>query len=328
MSQPDRDSDSGTSHDGVGAPDAKPAPLFGVSPADGSDGGAPVAEMIVVTGLSGAGLSTVGDVLEDLGWYVIDNLPPPMFSEAVALAAQDDSPAPRLALVAASGPFQGRLQSAIDQMEESGVSVKVVYLEATNETLVRRFEGTRRRHPLPADLVGEAIERDRDLLEPVKFKADVVLDTSSLNVHQLRERIVDLFGTGSNNAEMAISVLSFGYTHGIPLDADLVLDCRFLPNPHWIEGLRAGTGVDRDVSDYVLGQPLARDFLERLDHLLDLLLPAFTSEGKSYLQLAIGCTGGRHRSVAVAEEVGKRLRDRGLHPVVRHRDHQIATTGR
>ena len=190
------------------------------------------------------------------------------------------------------------------------------------DVLVRRYEDTRRRHPLVGenDSLTAAIEREISLLEPVKAEADVVIDTGDLNVHDLRQRIVELFGDPATDQLMRTSVTSFGYKHGLPRDVDLVFDCRFLPNPHWIEELRPLTGLDEPVRDYVLGQDATREFLLRLDQLLDVLLPAYVREGKSYLTVAMGCTGGRHRSVALAEEVARRLRARGYRLNVAHRD--------
>jgi UPF0042 nucleotide-binding protein len=188
--------------------------------------------------------------------------------------------------------------------------------------LVRRYESSRRRHPLleSGEGLAEAIDRERALLEPVKADADVVIDTSALNVHELHDRIVGLFGDDHPDGTMQTRVVSFGYKHGLPVDVDLVLDCRFLPNPHWVEELRPQTGLDEPVRRYVLDQDAAREFLEHLDALLGLLLPAYVAEGKAYLTLAFGCTGGRHRSVAIAEAVAESLRERGIAPTVVHRD--------
>lgn len=200
--------------------------------------------------------------------------------------------------------------------------VRVLFLDAGDEVLVRRYEGTRRRHPTATDQtsLAQAIAREREMLGPVKEEADVVVDTTDLNVHQLRDRIRDLFAGDDPSGGMLTTVVSFGYKHGLPLDVDLVLDCRFLPNPHWDEDLRPQTGLDAPVRSFVLRQPEARAFLDRLKDLLDLLLPAYEAEGKSYLTIAFGCTGGRHRSVAIAEEVATHLRRCGRHPTVTHRD--------
>jgi UPF0042 nucleotide-binding protein len=197
----------------------------------------------------------------------------------------------------------------------------VVYLEASDDVLIRRFEGTRRRHPLGREGVTEAIALERDRLRSIRSLADVVIDTSELNVHQLRERLSNLF-THPETTTMQVGLQSFGFKFGVPRDVDTVLDCRFLPNPHWIDELRPLTGLDASVRDYVLGQPEAKEFVSRLDDLFGFLLPAYEKEGKSYLTIAIGCTGGRHRSVAVTEALADRIRERGYTPVVHHRDVQ------
>jgi UPF0042 nucleotide-binding protein len=197
----------------------------------------------------------------------------------------------------------------------------MVFLDASTDVLIRRYESTRRRHPASAgDLLGAAIEQERLTLEPLRAAADVVVDTSELNVHQLRDRILELFGDDDRAPGMQVTITSFGFKHGLPSDVDMVLDCRFLPNPHWVDELRPQTGTDEPVREYVLGSELAQAFLGRVDGLLDVLLPAFQAEGKAYLTVAFGCTGGRHRSVAISEEVARRLRERGLEPGVQHRD--------
>jgi UPF0042 nucleotide-binding protein len=281
-----------------------------------------VAEFVVVTGLSGAGRSQAGAALEDLGWYVMDNIPTALITKVVELVS-GPGPGPevhRVALVVGRYAGQlGEMKAAIDQLRASGERVKVLYLDASDEVLVRRFEGTRRRHPFGQEGVADAIADERQRLEAIKELADVVVDTSDLNVNQLRERVADLFA-GDEPAAMQILVLSFGFKHGVPLDVDNVLDVRFLPNPHWVEAMRPLTGLDEPVRRYVLGQPEAKEFLERAGHLLKFLVPAYIKEGKSYLTIAIGCTGGRHRSVVLAEEFAGRLRDMGYNPSVIHRD--------
>jgi UPF0042 nucleotide-binding protein len=278
-----------------------------------------VAEFLVVTGLSGAGRSQAGAVLEDLGWYVMDNLPTPLITKVADLLSGPGPEVQKVALVVGRHAGQlGDLRAAVTQLEASGHGVKLLFLEASDEVLVRRFEGTRRRHPLGREGVVEAIADERHRLETIKEVADVVVDTSELNVHQLRERLADLFADES--AAMQILVLSFGFKHGVPLDVDNVLDVRFLPNPHWVEEMRPLTGLDEPVRRYVLGQPAAAEFLARAEHLLKFLVPAYVKEGKSYLTLAIGCTGGHHRSVVLAEEFAVRLRAMGYTPTVIHRD--------
>jgi UPF0042 nucleotide-binding protein len=253
---------------------------------------------------------------------VIDNLPPALMSKVSELAQAPGSGYERVALVVGgSGTDPGEVLESLSSLQETDARVRVLFLDASTEVLVRRYESTRRRHPMAdGDRLADAIERERELLDPVKAGADVVIDTSDLNVHQLKARIGDLFAGDRPDAAMQITVESFGYKHGLPLDVDLVLDCRFLPNPHWVDELRPLSGKDEAVREYVLGQPAAVSFLEHLNRLLRLLLPAYVAEGKSYLTIAFGCTGGRHRSVAIAEEVADQLRQRGEHPVVSHRD--------
>jgi UPF0042 nucleotide-binding protein len=279
-----------------------------------------MSEFLIITGLSGAGRSQAADSFEDLGWFVIDNMPPALLPKVTELVQAPGSTIERVALVVGTGAYLDELAPALEQLRKTADRVRLLFLEATTEVLVRRYENTRRRHPLAeGDRVSEDIERERDLLEPVKTQADVVVDTSDLNVHQLRDRLLDLFARDTENG-LQTSVVSFGYKHGLPLDVDLVFDCRFLPNPHWVSDLRPLTGLDGPVREYVCGQPDTGEFLARLDQLLALLLPAYVKEGKSYLSIGVGCTGGTHRSVVIAEELGRLLRDRGFDPVVSHRD--------
>jgi RNase adapter protein RapZ len=279
-----------------------------------------VAEYLMITGMSGAGRSQAGATMEDLGWYVIDNMPSVLITNVADLVTTDVVSSERLALV--MGRSAGQLEdfrSALDKLQASGRQVRVLYLEASDEVLVRRFEGTRRRHPIAGETVSESIRRERDLLRPIRELADLVIDTSELNVHQLRDRLLRSFG-GDDPDTMQISLLSFGFKHGVPLDVDDVLDCRFLPNPHWIDELRPMTGLDEPVRAYVLEQPATSQFLDKLDDLFGLLLPAYIKEGKSYLTIGIGCTGGRHRSVVMVQELATRMRRRGFDPAVQHRD--------
>ena len=280
-----------------------------------------MSEFIVITGQSGAGRSQAANVLEDLGWFVIDNLPPALIDKVAELAQAPGTSIDRVALVI--GPRAGleELTAALATLRATGARVRVLFLEASNKVLVRRFTDTRRRHPLSdGEGVVETIERERSSLELVKGEADVVVDTTDLNVHQLRDRIIALFGADASAAAMQTTVMSFGYKHGLPLDADLVIDCRFLPNPHWVEELRPHTGEHPDVRRYVMHFPETGEFLRRLGQLLDLVLPSYVQEGKSYLTLALGCTGGRHRSVVMAEEVAELLHRRGFEASLVHRD--------
>lgn len=279
-----------------------------------------MAEFLIVTGLSGAGRSQAGAVLEDVGWYVMDNIPTALINKVADLVSGPSPETQRLALVVGRHAAQlGELRDAIQHMKASGERVTVLFLEASDEVLVRRFEGSRRRHPLGEEGVVEAIADERRRLETIKELADIVVDTSELNVNQLRARLTELFGQGDVTS-MQILVLSFGFKHGVPLDVDNVLDVRFLPNPHWVEAMRPLTGLDEPVRRYVLGQPEAKEYLERLEHLLMFLVPAYVKEGKSYLTIAVGCTGGRHRSVVLAEEIATSLRGLGYNPSVTHRD--------
>ena len=278
-----------------------------------------MSEFVIITGLSGAGGSSAAAVFEDLGWFVIDNIPPALIPKVAELADRPGSEAERMALVVWTSPFLDEFLPALDQLREIGERVRVLFLEASDEVLIRRYEGTRRRHPLAAEGVTDSIGRERDLLEAVKAQADVVVDTSDLNVHQLRNRLIDLFAS-TDPAGMQTSVVSFGYMHGIPLDVDLVLDCRFLANPHWIEELRPLTGLDEPVRQFVLHEPPTQEFLTKIDDLLGLLLPAYVKEGKSYLSIAVGCTGGRHRSVVLAQEIASLMTGHGFSPTVQHRD--------
>lgn len=277
-------------------------------------------DILVITGLSGAGRSQAADFLEDLGWFVVDNLPIELLDKIVELGTSTSS-FDRLGLVAGPTTNLGALADAIARLRADH-RVRVLYLDASTPELVKRYGSSRRKHPLDDGHSGiaDSIERERQLLEPVKATADLVVDTTELNVHQLKAIVVDAFATETEAEAMKITVTSFGFRHGIPLDVDLVMDVRFLPNPHWIEHLRPHTGLDPEVRDYVLGQPVTKEFLDRFESLLELLLPSYMAEGKSYLSIAIGCTGGHHRSVALTEEIASWLRAMGHRPRVTHRD--------
>jgi len=278
-----------------------------------------VADIVLITGLSGAGRSGVADVLEDLGWFVVDNLPTALIGTIVELAAKPNSGIERLALVA--GRQHTEVLSKVGELRADGHDVRMVFLDASTPELVRRYDATRRRHPLADEAEGlvESIELERSTLAPVRDAADLVIDTSDLNVHQLKERIDHAFDapTGSR---LQVAVESFGFKHGLPLDADIVMDVRFLPNPHWDDTLRPLTGHDPKVRDYVLETAIGSNFVDQFDGLLATLLPQYQAEGRSYLTVAIGCTGGRHRSVAIAEELASRLRGRGVAVTAVHRD--------
>jgi UPF0042 nucleotide-binding protein len=281
-----------------------------------------MAEYLILVGMSGAGRSTAAATFEDRGWFVIDNLPPALIGKIAELTSQAGAEYERVCLVSGRGGYEGiaELAPEIRRLRSTGARVRVVFLDAPNEVLVRRYEGTRRRHPVEANSVLSAIRQEREMLDSLHEEADVVVETGSLNVHELRDRLIELVDGVGTVAGMQTAVVSFGFKHGIPLDVDLVFDCRFLPNPHWVTRLRPLSGLDSQVRDYVLDNEEAKELLDRLDDLFALLLPAYAREGKSYLSIAIGCTGGRHRSVVLADEIAERIRRRGYAPVVHHRD--------
>lgn len=275
----------------------------------------------MITGLSGAGRSQAANHLEDLGWFVIDNLPPLLIPKVAELANAPGTSIGRVVLVVGTGLHHDEVMPALEQLEASGARVRILYLEASTEVLVRRFESTRRRHPLSeGKSLAEAIVAERGILESVRAEADVLVDTTELNVHDLRDRVVELFGTADRDAGMQTTLVSFGYKHGLPRDVDVVMDCRFLPNPFWVDDLRSKSGLEEPVREYVMSQEVASPFIEGLTELFALLLPTYVAEGKSYLTVAFGCTGGRHRSVVVAEEMASALRGLGYDVNLLHRD--------
>jgi len=268
--------------------------------------------VLIITGLSGAGRSTASDTLEDLGWYVIDNLPPAVIVPVAELATAPGSSVTRLCLVTdvRGREFFADLEGAIADLRTWGADVRIVFLEADDEVLVRRFEETRRRHPADtgAGLLS-GIANERALLSTLREQADLIVDTSEDTVHDLRDQIIDLL-SGPTHDGLQVTVMSFGFKRGIPREADLLFDVRFLPNPHWVEELRPLDGRDPAVREHVLGQPMSGPFLARLEDLLDVTLPGYLAERKRYLTIAIGCTGGKHRSVAITEHVAAHLGDR------------------
>ena len=279
--------------------------------------------ILIITGMSGAGRSTVSNVLEDMGWFVIDNLPPSLVGRVADLAAVPGSSVSKLALVAdvRGREFFTELVETVRQLRRDEADVRIVFLEADDETLVRRYEETRRRHPA-AEGVGvlASIRMERELLSELRGMADLIIDTSDVNVHELRDRVVETLGE-PGSAQMRIDLVSFGFKHGTPRDADLLFDVRFLPNPHWVEGLREQTGRDAGVRDYVFEQPTTAPFMDALLRLLDVVVPGYVQEGKRYLTIAIGCTGGRHRSVAITDAVADHLQETtDLTVSVDHRD--------
>jgi len=279
-------------------------------------------ELVVVTGLSGGGRSTVARALENVGFYVVDNLPQALLLDMAELASRAGAAVRRTAMVldVRSRAFSGDLASAIRALAERGFPAQVVFVDADDEALIRRFEGVRRPHPLQGDgRLVDGIATERKLLQEARDAADVIIDTTHLNVNQLRARVEELFGE-EDTRRLRVTVLSFGFKYGLPPDADFVLDARFLPNPHWVPQLRDRTGQDSDVSAYVLARRGARTFVETCARLVSATAPGFEREGKRYLTVAVGCTGGKHRSVAIAEELVRRLRQLRLGAHAYHRD--------
>jgi UPF0042 nucleotide-binding protein len=278
-------------------------------------------DLVIVTGLSGGGRSTVARALENVGYYVVDNLPQSLVVRMAELAHESGGAARRTAIVidVRSRAFSSHIDGAIAELRARGFKPRVVFVDARDDMLVRRYESVRRKHPLQGDgRLAEGIAIEREMLLDARGEADLVVDTTDLNVNQLRARIEEVFGTEED--QLVATVLSFGFKYGIPGDADFVMDMRFLPNPHWVPELRPHTGRDADVAAYVLEQPGAERFLERYAGLLVEVVTGFRNEGKQYLTVAVGCTGGKHRSVASAERLGELLRSAGLHTRVAHRD--------
>lgn len=283
--------------------------------------GAP--EVVVITGMSGAGRSEAMHTFEDLGFFCIDNLPPSFISQLVDLAELPDSNLKRLAVVCdvRGHEFFDQLTGAIDLLEERGVALHVLYLEADDETLVRRFKETRRRHPMceEGEALPDGIRAERNALAVIRGRADIIVDSSELRPQELRQKIRERFSE-SLSAGMAITVYSFGFKHSMPADADIVMDVRFLPNPHYNPDLRPLTGLDRPVVEFVMHHPETVDFLAKWLTLLDTVVPGYVMEGKQHLSIALGCTGGMHRSVALAEATAAHLIGRGYRVAVSHRD--------
>ncbi|HEY7916905.1 MAG TPA: RNase adapter RapZ [Acidimicrobiales bacterium] len=280
-----------------------------------------MSEYLVVTGMSGAGRSTAGAALEDMGWFVIDNMPPALISKVSELVDGSGSEMERVAFVVGRGGGDlDHVLPAVDGLQAGRNRVRILFLDASDDVLIRRFEGTRRRHPQAARGVVDSVADERLLLSRLRDRADLVIDTGELNTNQLRARLMEAFGGEEPGSTMRTSILSFGFKHGVPLDVDLMFDCRFLPNPYWEESLRSHSGLEPEVRKFVLDRPETSEFLHKLDDLLTTLIPAYVREGKSYLTVAMGCTGGRHRSVVLAEELARRLDDHGMATTVFHRD--------
>jgi len=282
-------------------------------------------ETVVITGVSGAGRNTAAKCFEDLGYFVVDNLPPELISTLVELGSRSQGAITKLAVVmdVRSRAFSSDLRGVIRDLDERGMRPRVLFLEASDDVLVRRFESVRREHPLQGNgRLVDGIKAERELVSGVRDEADLVIDTSDKSVHQLRRAIESAFATGALGERPALraTVVSFGFKYGLPVDADLVVDVRFLPNPFWIPELRDLTGKDDEVRDYVLGQQDADIFLDRYAGILEILGAGYTRESKHYLTLAVGCTGGKHRSVVMAQELADRLTAMGVQTTVVHRD--------
>ena len=278
-------------------------------------------ELVVVTGMTGAGRSTAAKELEDLGYYVVDNLPPSLLPDVVRLVDQSQGSEQRMAVVTdvRSGSFFHTLQAQLAQ-GATGRRTTLVFLDATDEVLVRRQEAARRPHPLQGSgRLLDGLTREREVLADLRSDADLVIDTSALNVHQLTDRIADAFGSPDRTG-LRVTVVSFGFKYGIPVDADFLADMRFLPNPYWVPELRASTGSDAPVAEFVMKQEGAEEFLDAYVPMLAKVAEGYLREGKRFMRVAIGCTGGKHRSVAMSEEIARRLREQGLDVKTSHRD--------
>jgi len=279
-------------------------------------------ELLILTGMSGAGRSTVAHALEDLGWHVVDNLPPALLPELATEMAKTQSSV-AVVVDVRGGMFFDALSSALVALTSTNIKYRLLFLDASDQSLVQRFESTRRPHPLQStDRIVDGIERERAKLEDLRAQADVVIDTSNLNVHQLEKRTAEIFAAGMAKA-LRINVLSFGYKYGIPVDADLVLDCRFIPNPHWIPELRPLSGLDDAVYQHVLATDGVSDFVKSYVAVVEKMIPGYLQEGKKYVTIAIGCTGGKHRSVSIAREIANQLnREHGDYAVSAHATHR------
>lgn len=290
---------------------------------DSAEAAHPAPDVTIITGLSGAGRSEAAKALEDSGYFVIDNLPPALLDKMVELASMPRTPLSRLAAVVdvRGGEFFTDVEKVLASLRKRDVEHRVIFLEASDEALSRRYEATRRPHPLSeSERVLDGIAREREMLRGLRERADIVIDTTDLNVHELRDKMKTLVAAAAPGESVALNVVTFGYKHGAPLDADIILDCRFLPNPHWQEELRPLDGTDGRVREYVLNAEGAGEFLGKVKELVALVLPGFVREGRHYVTIGVGCTGGKHRSVVIGDEIARMLQELGLPAQVVHRD--------
>ena len=262
-------------------------------------------EIAIITGMSGAGRSTVAHAFEDLGWYVVDNLPPSLLENLLDLSGRINRPI--AAVIDVRGmEFFDDLSNSLVRLTEKGIAKKIIFVDAADDVLVRRFEATRRPHPLQgSERIVDGIAREREKLQEIRSSADIVIDSSTLNTHQLDKKVFEIFNS-KNSVDLKVNILSFGYKYGIPVDVDFIMDCRFIPNPHWIPELRPLTGLDSEVRDFVLGDENVPEFLDKYQDLFETMSKGFISEGRKFLTLGVGCTGGKHRSVTIAMELAKR----------------------
>ncbi len=287
-------------------------------------------DLVIITGLSGAGRTEAMHVFEDLGYFCVDNLPPSMIMDLVQLEGmtQESGDRRHLAVVcdSRSGNYFSSLMSELDKLNDAGIKYKMLFLYADDEKLVARYKSSRRRHPLHTEgsTIAQGIQRERLLTETIREASDYVINTSDMLPQQLRSTIRDLFSSATERSGLSVTVYSFGFKHGAPVDADLVMDVRFLPNPYWVEELRPYTGLDAPVRDFVMLRDETIEFNKRWHALLDVLMPGYVAEGKQQLAIAVGCTGGQHRSVALAESTGDYLKSKGYRVSVAHRDMKLA----
>lgn len=280
-------------------------------------------QFVIVTGLSGSGKSLAVNALEDIGFYCIDNMPPQLISKFAEISTQSDVKIDRVAIVAdiRGGELFLSIADTIHELKEQGLDVKILFIDASDEVIIKRYKETRRKHPHSQEgRVIDGINFERELLSSVRKKSDYIIDTTGLKSNQLREQIIGIFETRKKYENINVTILSFGFKRGIPLDSDLMLDVRFLPNPFYEENLKEHTGLDEDVREYVMRWDATKEFIRHLHDLVEFLLPQYIEEGKPQLVISIGCTGGKHRSVAIAEELGEFLRSKNYYAAVSHRD--------